>query len=57
MIEGRQRGGKFTADEEDVEFVSDMVSDFDDDASDEDILGPSTLKALRDKSFFTDEDE
>lgn len=57
VIEGRQRGGKFTADDEEVEFVGDAIPDIDDDASDEDILGPSTLKALRDKNFFTDDDE
>ncbi len=53
VIEGRNISGKMDGSESDVDF-GDNVADykFDDQSSEDDLLGPSTLKKLRDSKLF-----
>lgn len=56
VIEGRQRSGKGDDNEDNTVDFGAQIPDTPDDASDEDLMGPSALRALRDKNYFRDEE-
>jgi small subunit ribosomal protein S2 len=57
VIEGLDRRGKLAGEEEAEGIAGATIQDFDDDSQDEELLGESTLKKMREAKLFEEDDD